>query len=119
MVSGFAMLSKSLALMGVRPSRPVPYSTSSVSLALLTSRCPREHSARSANGPHTTGAHRAKTYFRSITGRSSMRLHCAAMRRCAGSVSTTFATAAGAGTGINDNGGLFLHGANIGTEYRW
>jgi hypothetical protein len=30
-----------------------------------------------------------------------------------------FATAAGAGTGINDNGGLFLHGANIGTEYRW
>jgi len=30
-----------------------------------------------------------------------------------------FATATGAGTGINDNGGLFLHGANIGTEYRW
>jgi hypothetical protein len=30
-----------------------------------------------------------------------------------------FATAAGAGTGINDNGGLFLHGANLGTEYRW
>lgn len=25
----------------------------------------------------------------------------------------------GAGTGLNDNGGLFLHGANIGTEYRW
>jgi hypothetical protein len=30
-----------------------------------------------------------------------------------------FATAAGAGTGINDNGTLFLHGANLGTEYRW
>ena len=30
-----------------------------------------------------------------------------------------FNTAAGAGTGINDNGGLFLHGANLGTEYRW
>ena len=30
-----------------------------------------------------------------------------------------FATAEGAGTGINDNGGLFLHGANLGTEYRW
>jgi hypothetical protein len=30
-----------------------------------------------------------------------------------------FATAAGAGTGINDNGGLFLHGANLGTECRW
>jgi len=25
----------------------------------------------------------------------------------------------GAGTALNDNGGLFLHGANIGTEYRW
>lgn len=31
----------------------------------------------------------------------------------------TFATDAGAGTGINDNGTLFLHGANLGTEYRW
>lgn len=30
-----------------------------------------------------------------------------------------FNTAEGAGTGINDNGGLFLHGANLGTEYRW
>jgi len=30
-----------------------------------------------------------------------------------------FATAQGAGTGINDNGTLFLHGANLGTEYRW
>ena len=30
-----------------------------------------------------------------------------------------FNTATGAGTGINDNGGLFLHGANLGTEYRW
>ena len=30
-----------------------------------------------------------------------------------------FATAAGAGTGITDNGTLFLHGANLGTEYRW
>ena len=30
-----------------------------------------------------------------------------------------FATAAGAGTGINDNGGLFLHGANLGLEARW
>jgi hypothetical protein len=30
-----------------------------------------------------------------------------------------FNTAAGAGTGIDDNGGLFLHGANLGTEYRW
>jgi hypothetical protein len=30
-----------------------------------------------------------------------------------------FTTAAAAGTGINDNGGLFLHGANLGTEYRW
>ena len=30
-----------------------------------------------------------------------------------------FATVAGAGTGINDNGGIFLHGANLGTEYRW
>ncbi len=30
-----------------------------------------------------------------------------------------FNTAAGAGTGINDNGVLFLQGANLGTEYRW
>ena len=30
-----------------------------------------------------------------------------------------FATAAGAGTAINDNGGLFLHGANLGVEARW
>lgn len=30
-----------------------------------------------------------------------------------------FNTVAGAGTGINDNGTLFLHGANLGTEYRW
>ena len=30
-----------------------------------------------------------------------------------------FNTIAGAGTGINDNGGIFLHGANLGTEYRW
>ncbi|MFM8577319.1 MAG: hypothetical protein ACKOCN_00725 [Planctomycetaceae bacterium] len=30
-----------------------------------------------------------------------------------------FNTNEGAGTGINDNGGLFLHGANLGTEYRW
>ena len=30
-----------------------------------------------------------------------------------------FATATGAGTGINDNGTLFLHGASLGTEYRW
>jgi len=30
-----------------------------------------------------------------------------------------FTTATGAGTGINDNGTLFLHGANLGTEYRW
>jgi hypothetical protein len=30
-----------------------------------------------------------------------------------------FGTAAGAGTGINDNGGLFLHGANLGLEARW
>jgi hypothetical protein len=30
-----------------------------------------------------------------------------------------FGTAVGAGTGINDNGGLFLHGANLGVEARW
>ncbi|MFM7107499.1 MAG: BBP7 family outer membrane beta-barrel protein [Planctomycetaceae bacterium] len=30
-----------------------------------------------------------------------------------------FATAEGAGTGINDNGVLFLHGANLGVEARW
>jgi hypothetical protein len=30
-----------------------------------------------------------------------------------------FDTAAGAGTGINDNGGIFLHGANLGAEARW
>lgn len=30
-----------------------------------------------------------------------------------------FQTAQGAGTGINDNGGLFLQGVNLGTEYRW
>jgi len=30
-----------------------------------------------------------------------------------------FNTVDGAGTGINDNGTLFLHGANLGTEYRW
>lgn len=30
-----------------------------------------------------------------------------------------FNTVAGAGTGINDNGVLFLQGANLGTEYRW
>lgn len=30
-----------------------------------------------------------------------------------------FGTAAGAGTGINDNGVLFLHGANLGLEARW
>lgn len=30
-----------------------------------------------------------------------------------------FDTADGAGTGINDNGGLFLHGANLGVEARW
>jgi len=30
-----------------------------------------------------------------------------------------FGTVAGSGTGINDNGTLFLHGANLGTEYRW
>ena len=30
-----------------------------------------------------------------------------------------FGTAAGAGTGINDNGVLFLHGANLGVEARW
>jgi hypothetical protein len=30
-----------------------------------------------------------------------------------------FNTFTGAGTGINDNGGIFLHGANLGTEYRW
>ncbi len=30
-----------------------------------------------------------------------------------------FSTLATAGTGINDNGGLFLHGANLGTEARW
>jgi hypothetical protein len=30
-----------------------------------------------------------------------------------------FSTATTAGTGINDNGGLFLHGANLGVEARW
>ena len=30
-----------------------------------------------------------------------------------------FQTAEGAGTGINDNGGIFLHGANLGVEARW
>jgi hypothetical protein len=30
-----------------------------------------------------------------------------------------FNTGAGAGTGINDNGGIFLHGANLGVEARW
>jgi hypothetical protein len=30
-----------------------------------------------------------------------------------------FGTAAGAGSAINDNGGLFLHGANLGVEARW
>ena len=30
-----------------------------------------------------------------------------------------FNTAVGSGTGINDNGGIFLHGVNLGTEYRW
>ncbi len=30
-----------------------------------------------------------------------------------------FNTAEGAGTGINDNGTLFLHGANLGLEARW
>jgi hypothetical protein len=30
-----------------------------------------------------------------------------------------FATNTGAGTGINDNGGLFLQGANLGVEARW
>lgn len=30
-----------------------------------------------------------------------------------------FDTAEGAGTGINDNGGIFLHGANLGVEARW
>jgi hypothetical protein len=30
-----------------------------------------------------------------------------------------FSTDKGAGTGINDNGGLFLHDANLGAEFRW
>ena len=30
-----------------------------------------------------------------------------------------FATNTGAGTGVNDNGGLFLQGANLGVEARW
>ena len=30
-----------------------------------------------------------------------------------------FDTGVGAGTGINDNGGIFLHGANLGVEARW
>jgi hypothetical protein len=30
-----------------------------------------------------------------------------------------FSTASTAGTGINDNGTLFLHGANLGVEARW
>jgi hypothetical protein len=30
-----------------------------------------------------------------------------------------FDTAVGAGTDINDNGGVFLHGANLGVEARW
>ena len=30
-----------------------------------------------------------------------------------------FGTAAGAGTGLNPNGGLFLHGASLGAEARW
>jgi hypothetical protein len=30
-----------------------------------------------------------------------------------------FNTVAGAGSGIDDNGTLFLHGVNLGTEYRW
>ena len=30
-----------------------------------------------------------------------------------------FATNTGAGTGINDNGGIFLQGANLGAEARW
>lgn len=30
-----------------------------------------------------------------------------------------FATSDGAGSGINDNGGIFLHGLNLGVEARW
>ena len=30
-----------------------------------------------------------------------------------------FNTAQSAGSGVNDNGGLFLQGVNLGTEYRW
>ena len=30
-----------------------------------------------------------------------------------------FSTSSAAGTGLNDNGGIFLHGANLGVETRW
>ena len=30
-----------------------------------------------------------------------------------------FSNTATSGTGINDNGGIFLHGANLGVERRW
>ena len=30
-----------------------------------------------------------------------------------------FSTGSAAGTGLNDNGGIFLHGANLGVETRW